>query len=125
MIADMPGVGTVQYYPEGVANILSQFNMAAHSKWSIDYSTKTFHRTGDYNDLAFFVTINEGHKCKFTLTSNRLHAITLNKNTDGYIFRSNIYDNGNDGNKSMCHLVIGKRSKTNMKFDLEEDEDIF
>ena len=62
MIADMLGIGTVWFYPEGVANILSQFSMAACSKWAIDYSTKRFYKTGDYKDLAFFVTTNEGRK---------------------------------------------------------------
>ena len=119
MIADMPGIGTVWFYPEGVANILSQFSMAAYSKWTIDYSTKRFHETGDYKDLAFFVTTNEGRKCKFTPTSNGLHAMTVKKNTDGYIFGKHLYDNGTKGGKSMCHMIMEKR---NVRFDLENGE---
>ena len=38
-IADLPGVGTVWYYPDGVANILSQHKLVVDSNWKINYST--------------------------------------------------------------------------------------
>jgi hypothetical protein len=36
MIADLPGVGTVWYYPSGVANILSQHRMVVNSGWDVE-----------------------------------------------------------------------------------------
>ena len=85
MIADMPGVGTVWFYPHGVANVLSQFSMATHSRWSIGYSTKRFHKTGNFDDLSFFVTTNEGRKCKFSPTTDGLHAMNIDKNADSFV----------------------------------------
>ena len=35
-VADMPGVGTVWFYEDGIANILSQHRMATLSKWDIE-----------------------------------------------------------------------------------------
>ena len=51
LIADLPGVGTVWYYPEGVANIISQHRMVVNSGWNINYSTNKFRLTGKTNDL--------------------------------------------------------------------------
>ena len=39
-IGQMKGVGKVWYYLKGVANIISQFIMALHSRWDIEYRTK-------------------------------------------------------------------------------------
>ena len=39
LIADMNGVGVVWFYPEGVANVLSQYRMAVFSRWEIKYDT--------------------------------------------------------------------------------------
>ena len=39
-IADLPGVGTVWFYPEGVANILSMNKLIMGSGWDIDFHRK-------------------------------------------------------------------------------------
>ena len=52
-IADLPGVGTVWFYPKGVANILSQHRMVVNSGWDVDYSTKLFRKSGDIKDLKY------------------------------------------------------------------------
>jgi len=50
MIADMPGVGTVWYYPSGVANILSQHRMVVNSGWDVEYSSKLYKQSLNVND---------------------------------------------------------------------------
>ena len=58
MIADVPGLGKVLFYPEGMANILSQFHMDGYSKWSIEHITKRFHVTEWHQCLFYHVTTN-------------------------------------------------------------------
>ena len=61
-IADLPGVGTVWYYPDGVANILSSHKLIVDSKWKMNYSTDRYYQTGDVNDLSYQCTTGEGVK---------------------------------------------------------------
>ena len=51
--ADLPGVGTVWFYPDGVANIISQHRMVVQSGWNIEYSTKAYRQSGDLKDLKY------------------------------------------------------------------------
>jgi hypothetical protein len=68
MIADFPGVGTVWYYPSGVANVLSQHRMVVNSSWDVEYSSKLYRTTLNVNDLKFDCTTSEGVKVSFSST---------------------------------------------------------
>ena len=70
----------VWYYPKGVANILSQYRMAACSKWNINYSTDRFHKTGNPKDLSYHCTTQEGIKCLFVPNPQGLHVLDASDN---------------------------------------------
>ena len=61
-IAYLLGVGTVWYYPEGAANILSQYRMVVNSGWDVQYNSKHYRHSRDVNDLAYKVETSEGIK---------------------------------------------------------------
>ena len=42
----LAGVGSVLNYPEGIANILSQYIIYNFSKWRISHNRDIFHETG-------------------------------------------------------------------------------
>ena len=75
LIADLPGVGTVWFYPPGVANILSQYRMAVFSNWDIEYSTKRFKKLGDVRDLSYNCVTSEGVEVRFDPTEQGLHVM--------------------------------------------------
>ena len=70
-IADLPGVGTVWYYPEGAANIPSQYRMVVNSGWDVQYNSKHYRRSRDVNDLAYKVETSEGIKFEFMQTKKK------------------------------------------------------
>ena len=51
-IADIPGIGTVWFYPKGVANILLLNRMIKKSGWDIDFSSRGWRTTNNAHDLA-------------------------------------------------------------------------
>ena len=85
-MGDLAGVGLVWHYPEGVANMLSQFRMIVHSKWKVYHSADKFHESGNINDLGFDVETPQGFRCKFTPTPQGLHVYHVNKDCKGKIF---------------------------------------
>ncbi|OEU10337.1 hypothetical protein FRACYDRAFT_247347 [Fragilariopsis cylindrus CCMP1102] len=113
LIADLPGVGTVWYYPEGVANILSQHRMVVNSGWDIEYSTKRFRKTKDLSSLKYDCVTAEGVECTFSPNKEGLHVLDCTKyfgiGKDGYVFGKRIIDNnvsnGNDMFKSIHGTV--------------------
>ena len=74
-IADLPGVGTIWYYPEGAANILSQYLMVVNSGWDVQYNSKHYRGLRDINDLAYKVETSEGIKFEFMPTKKGLHVL--------------------------------------------------
>ena len=74
-IADLPGVGTVWYYPEEAANILSQYRMFGNSGWDVQYNLKHYQRSRYVNDLAYKVETLEGIKFEFIPTKIGLHVL--------------------------------------------------
>ena len=84
MIAVRLGIRKVWFYPQGVENPLSQFNMAACSNWSIEHSTKQYYQTGKHENLYYYVKTKEGHELKFISTTDKLHDLEVDQNTDGY-----------------------------------------
>jgi hypothetical protein len=111
MIADLPGVGTVWYYPEGVANILSQHRMVVNSGWNIEYSTKKFRETKNISSLKYDCITSEGVVCSFVPNKDGLHIMDCTKyfgiGKSGYIFGKKLIDNNVDGGKDMCRSVHG------------------
>ena len=105
MVSYVTSAGTVWYYPQGVDNILSQRRMAACSKWKISYSTELFHNTGDAIDLCYEVLTKEKIKCRFVPTPEGFHALTVDRNTDGYIFWKDIVDKKTSNGEVICHVV--------------------
>ena len=78
-IADLPGVGTVWFYPNGVANILSQHRMVINSGWDIEYSTKAYRQSRDIRDLKYDCVTSEGVKVTFAPNKEGLHILDCRK----------------------------------------------
>ena len=74
-IAYLLGVGTVWYYPEGAANILSQYRMVVNSVWDVQFNLKHYRFSSDVNDLAYKVETSEGIKFEFMPTKKGLHEL--------------------------------------------------
>lgn len=110
-IADLPGVGTVWYYPEGVANILSQHRMVVNSGWDIEYSTKEYRKSRKVSTLKYDCVTSEGVHCTFSPNKDGLHVLDCSKyfgiGKSGYIFGKNITDNNVNGGKDMCRSIHG------------------
>ena len=111
MVADLPGVGTVWYYPAGVANILSQHRMVVNSGWDVEYSSKLYRTTLNVADLKFNCTTNEGVKVSFSSTPDGLHVMDCTEyfgvGRRGHVFGSSIIDNKTNNGVSMCHNITG------------------
>jgi len=97
-VGDLPGVGTVWYYPQGSANILSRYRMVTQSKWRVSYNSARYHETGNEGDLSEHVVTPEGSE--FDLAPNRrgLHVLDCTKyfevGRNGCVFGNLIPDDG-------------------------------
>ena len=102
-IADLPGVGTVWYYPEGAANILSWHRLVVNSGWSIQQDSDIYHQTGNTDDRLIRCVTSEGVKCEFRPTQEGLHVMDCKsylRNGNNCIFCKTITDKGtNNGQK--------------------------
>ena len=111
MVADLPGVGTVWYYPAGVANILSQHRMVVNSNWDVEYSSRSYKKSLNVNDLRFDCTTSEGIKVSFSSTSDGLHVLDCTRyfgvGRQGHVFGKSIIDNNTNNGLSMCHNITG------------------
>ena len=124
-VGDMMGVGTVWYYPQGVANILSQFRMVIYSKWRICYSTERYHETGDVSDLSYDVTTPDGFNCSFTPNSQGLHVYQVPKGRGTNVFGTKKKDNVTIFGGT-CHAIIENsvsRSNTDDELDVTRSSD--
>ena len=79
MIGDFPGVGVVWYYPEGVANILSQHRVISLSKWRVKFDSDMYYRTGNRMELCYDCTTGEDVKLRFLPTEKGLHVLDCEK----------------------------------------------
>ena len=106
-IGDLPGVGTVWYYPDGVANILLHHKLITDSKCSIDHSSCRFEQSGDVQDLSIDCVTSEGFKVCFFPTAAGLHVMDClshyKKGTPMYIFGKKVTDNSVQGGDAMCN----------------------
>lgn len=104
-IADLPGVGVVWYYPEGSANVLSQYRMITQSHWSVHYNTDQYYKTGDTSDLGYVCTTQAGKVIRFSPTSQGLHVLNcldhFKTENNPYVFGEKIIDNSFFS--AMCH----------------------
>jgi len=111
MVADLPGVGTVWYFPSNVANILSQHRMVVNSGWDVDYSSKLYRKTLNVNDLTFNCTTNEGIQVSFSSTPDGLHTMDCSSyfgvDHKGHLFCTSIIDNNTNHGLSMCYNITG------------------
>ena len=111
-IADMPGVGTVWYYPEGAANILSGHRLVVNSGWSVRQDSDKYHRTGNPDDLSIRCVTKEGVRCEFKPTADGLHVMDCESllKKGKHVFGRNITDNGtrNGDAMSSCHFIKSK-----------------
>ena len=109
MIGDLPGVGTVWYYPEGSANILSAHRMITRSGWSVDFSTEQFFKTYQLKDLAYRCVTLEGKHIAFTPTKQGLYKLNCSElfvdTATGQtvcVFGTKKTDNGTHFGRAMC-----------------------
>ena len=113
-IADMPGVGTVWFYPEGTANILSGHRLVVNSGWSVKQDSDEYHRTGNPDDLSIRCVTKEGVRCEFKPTHDGLHVMDCEAllKKGKHVFGRNITDNGTLHGDAMssCHFVKAKVS---------------
>jgi hypothetical protein len=110
-VADLPGVGTIWYYPSGVANILSQHRMVTQSGWDIDYTSRLYRKTGNDANLKFNCTTSEDIDVSFLSNKDGLHILDCSKyvgvGKQGYVFGKSIIDNKTSHGLAMCHNVTG------------------
>jgi hypothetical protein len=110
-IANLPGVGTAWYYPDGVANILSQHLMVVNSGWDIEYSSKLYRKTRGISSLKYNCITCEGVKCTFAPNKDGLHVMDCSNHfvigKSGYIFGKKIIDNNVNGGEDMCRSIHG------------------
>ena len=111
-VADMPGVGTVWYYPEGAANILSGHRLVVNSGWSVKQDSDRYHQTGNTDDLSIRCVTKEGVRCEFKPTVDGLHVMDCEKllKKGKHIFGRTITDNGTMHGEAMgsCHHIKAK-----------------
>ena len=114
-IGDLPGVGTVWYYPNGVANIILQHNLITDSKWSINHSSHKFEQSGDVRDLSIDCVTSEGVKVCFIPTVAGLHVMDCSsyfkKGKPMYVFGRKITENRVQGGDAMCNTSSDTISK--------------
>ena len=97
MIGDLPGVGTVWYYSQGSANILSAHRMVTRSGWSVNYSSDRYQRTNNPLDPCYQCTTKEGVEVLFAPTRQGLHVLDckemFDKDPNATVFGSSAIDN--------------------------------
>ena len=74
-IGDLPGVDTVWYYLDGVANILSHHKLIIDNKWSIDHISHKFEISGNIRDLSIDYVKSIGIKVCFFPITEGLHIM--------------------------------------------------
>ena len=109
-IGGLPGVGTVWYHPEGVANILSLHRMAVNCRWDIDYTTKQFQESNDTGDLGFKCKTLENVELFFGPTKTGLHVMDCSKTERSklsFVLGKKILDNGTHFGRPMHNSTAG------------------
>ena len=126
MVGDLPGVGTVWYYPKGVANILSQHRVITLSKWRVKFDSAMYYRTGNRMDLCYHCTTGEGVEVEFTPTAKGLHVLDCTKfyglDRPNRVFGQHVTDNGTKGGDAMCQANIPELDNTDGIDTIEKSE---
>ena len=107
--------------------MLSQFEVASLSKWSMSYDTAKHHEAGNEKDLCYEVITGEGKHCMFAPTAEGLHACIVQKEKADRVFGDSVPDKGTAYGKSMCHAAFGENvgvtvDENNGESDKEENE---
>ena len=104
-IADLPEVGTLWFYPKGMADILSQHRMVVNSECDVDYSTKSYSKSGNIQDLKYDCVTSEGVNVTFTPNKQGLHVLDCREyfglGKSRCVFGRNIIDNDTNNELSM------------------------
>lgn len=111
MMGCMPGVGGAWCYPEGVANVLSQYIMDTFNRRCIPFRTGIFQITGQVKDLCYNAVTKEGASCNFVPIPEGLHAFDVDRKTDGRVFGNDIIDNKTKGGR----CAISREVETKMR----------
>ena len=129
MIGDLPGVGTVWYYPEGVANILSQHRMITLSKWRVKFDSDLYYRTGNKLDLCYNCITGENVKVKFTPTDKGLHVLDCSDyfglERPNTVFGTEITDNKTRNGEGMCQVNAPELNNSDGIDSIQKSEDRF
>ena len=122
IIADIIGVGIVWFFDKGIANIVSQFWLAAYSKWHMSYNTNKFHHTRNGCNLYYEVTTQERVKCQFILTLKGLHAFTTDKKNSKTDFGIKMISNSVICRSRSYHITITNRDNIEVTWVLDNQE---
>ena len=92
-VGDLKGVGSLCFFPNVVARILSQFRMMVCSKLRMNYDADEHHKSGNIDDLKYDMTNLEGRCCKLSPTPQVLHVLKIKSHRNGNIFGSKSLNN--------------------------------
>ena len=132
-ISDLPGVGTMWYYSNGVANILSQHKLIVDSKWSIKHSSHRFETSRNIWDLSIDCITSKGVIIHFFPAAEGLYVMNCTQyfkegrpvhifgNCTQYfkegqlvhIFGKNITDNGICDGNAICNTFSERLQNSN------------
>ena len=102
------------FYPDGVANILSQNKLVIDSKWKMYYSSDRYYQTNNVLDLSYRGMTSEGRKVTFVPTTEGLHMMDCSEyfeeGKSGCVFSTKITNNNTNfgENMGMCNTSVGK-----------------
>jgi hypothetical protein len=86
-VGDLPGVGTVCYHPQGIANVQSNAHVLENG-FEVDYSSRK--DSNGYRDPAYRIETREGIKLRFIPNEKGLHFLDciqyFGVGKTGYVF---------------------------------------
>ena len=113
-ISDLPGVGTVWFYPDGVANILSQNQLVVDRKEKNNCSTDQYYQTKNVLGLSCHYMTSKGRNVTFLPTPEELHVIDCSEyfkeGKDVCVFGVEVTTNNTNFGENMgiCNTSDGK-----------------
>ena len=118
-------MGTLWFYPNGMANILSQHRMVVHSGWDVDYSTKLYRKSGNIQDLKYDCVTSNGVNVTFTPNKQGLHVFDCRKyfslGQSGCVFGETIIDNDTNNGLFMYHTITSIGVNNEIAIDTAEE----
>ena len=113
IVGDLPGVRTMQYHPEGIANILSHTCTVTDNGFEVDYSS---HPDENRNrDLVYRIETSEGRKLRFSPNSKGLHSLNcltyFGAGKKGFVFGNKVIKKIEGSNKNFNKRYV-KQAET-------------